>query len=123
LLAWVAIDARQSQDGTIKWGLHRSRRSAIIMSSRLPALILIAAPLSSRSRYSAFCGGLACKFFVVGLSRASMEGVAASDALAPTPDATLTPGKQLVLGSTAEELGKPPQVLRGCGEQGSLACR
>jgi hypothetical protein len=53
LLAWVAIDARQSQDGTIKRGLHRSRRSAIIMSSRLPALILIAAPFSSRlSRYS-----------------------------------------------------------------------
>jgi predicted transcriptional regulator of viral defense system len=53
LLAWVAIDARQSQDGTIKRHLHRSRRGAIIMSSRLPALILIAAPFSSRSsRYN-----------------------------------------------------------------------
>jgi Recombinase len=41
-----------SQDGTIKRGLQRSRRSAIIMPSRLPALILIAAPFSSRlSRY------------------------------------------------------------------------
>jgi putative membrane protein len=36
-----------------KRGLHRSRRSAIIVSSRLPALILIAAPFSSRlSRYN-----------------------------------------------------------------------
>jgi len=37
----VAIDTRQSQDGTVKNGLHRPRLSAIIISSRPPALILI----------------------------------------------------------------------------------
>ena len=49
----VAIDTLQSQDGTVKEGLHRPRLSAIILSSRSPALILIAAPFSSRlSRYT-----------------------------------------------------------------------
>jgi Choline/Carnitine o-acyltransferase len=53
LLVPVAIDTRQSQDGTVKKGLHRPRLSAIIISSRPPALILIAAPFSSRlSRYT-----------------------------------------------------------------------
>jgi hypothetical protein len=48
----VVNDTRQSQDGTVKKGLHRPRLSAIIPSSRPPALILIAAPFSSRlSRY------------------------------------------------------------------------
>jgi hypothetical protein len=43
----VAVDARQSQDGTVKNGLHRPRLSAIIIFSRSPALILIAAPFPS----------------------------------------------------------------------------
>jgi hypothetical protein len=34
--------------GRLKTGLHRPRLSAIIMSSPLPALILIGAPFSSR---------------------------------------------------------------------------
>jgi len=49
----VANDTRQSQDGIVKNGLHRPSLSAIILSSRPLALILIAAPFSSRlSRYS-----------------------------------------------------------------------
>ena len=52
----VANDTRQSQDGTVKKGLHRPSLSAIILSSRPLALILIAAPFSSRlSRYSKVC--------------------------------------------------------------------
>ena len=48
----VANDTRQSQDSTVKKGLRRPRLSAIILSSRPRALILIAAPFSSRlSRY------------------------------------------------------------------------
>jgi hypothetical protein len=54
LLAWVAIAARQWQNGTIKKrGLRRFTRSAIIMLTRLPRLILIATPFSFRlTRYS-----------------------------------------------------------------------
>ena len=49
----VANDTRQSQDGIVKNGLHRPSLSAIILSSRPLALILIAAPFSSRlSRYT-----------------------------------------------------------------------
>jgi hypothetical protein len=49
----VAIDTRQSQDGTVKKGLQRPRLSAIVISLRSPILILIAAPFSSRlSRYT-----------------------------------------------------------------------
>jgi hypothetical protein len=65
-----------------------------------------------------FPGGLACEFgrWLVPLP---IEGVAAS---------TLW-YKRLTLGwashecwrSTAEELGEPPQVLRGCGEQHLVA--
>jgi hypothetical protein len=54
LSAPVANDTLQSQDSTVKKGLRRSRLSAIILSSRPWALILIAAPFSSRlSRYIA----------------------------------------------------------------------
>jgi hypothetical protein len=43
----------QSQGGTDRRGLHRPRLGTIMMSPRLPLLILIAAPFSSRlSRYS-----------------------------------------------------------------------
>ena len=57
----VAIDIRQLQDGAGKKGLHRPRLSAIIPISRPPALILIAAPFSSRlSRYTADRIGTAC---------------------------------------------------------------
>jgi hypothetical protein len=50
----AAIDARQSQYGTIKKGLQRARLGAIVRSLRSPILILIAAPFSSRlSRYTA----------------------------------------------------------------------
>jgi len=42
------FDGEQLQAGNRKTGLHRPRLSAIIMSSRLPALILIAAPFLSR---------------------------------------------------------------------------
>ena len=53
VLAWFAIDARQSHDGSIKRSMHRSGLGAIIISSRLPALIQIAAPFSSSlSRYN-----------------------------------------------------------------------
>jgi hypothetical protein len=46
----VAIDT--PQDVTVKKGLHRPKLNAIIPISRPPALILIAAPFSSRlSRY------------------------------------------------------------------------
>jgi hypothetical protein len=49
----VAINTRKSQDGTVKKSLHRPRLSAIILGSRPPALIQIAAPFSSRlSRYN-----------------------------------------------------------------------
>ena len=42
----------QSQGGTDRWGLHRPKLDAIMMSLRLP-LLSVAAPLSSRlSRYS-----------------------------------------------------------------------
>ena len=109
----VAIDTRQPQDGTSKRACTGPGSARSFISSRLPALILIAAPFSSRlSRYKTICWSAItsyCEGFPVGCSSRSV--------MAPTAHRGAAAEWTSVCRSRAAGASSGPQAAARAGQE------